>query len=125
MIRTIASVLVSFAIIFALSTFEIIYVQNVFTHFHSILQSLHQKTEDNKVTYEDGKAVKAYWEEKKHLLHVWLPHTALQEVDYQLNEAVGYLYIADYQNAIPKLEVLMTIATTIPASYRIGFGNIF
>ncbi len=125
MIRTLISILVTFGILFGLSTYEIIYVDKVFTHFHKILESLHQKTEDNVVTYEDGKAVKAYWEEKKHVLHVWLPHTALQEVDYQLNEAVGYLYIADYQNAIPKLEILMTIADTIPESYRIGLGNIF
>lgn len=125
MIRTFISMLIALAVIVGLSTYEIFYVQNTFSDFHSILQSLHQKTEDNKVTFEDGKAVTAYWEDKKHTLHVWLPHTSLQEIDYQLNEAVGYLYIGDYKNAIPKLEILMTISTTIPESYTIGLGNIF
>ena len=125
MIKTFISMLITLAIIIGFSTFEIFYVQNTFSHFHSILQSLHQKTEDNQVTYEDGKAVISYWDNKKSTLHVWLPHTSLQEIDYQLNEAVGYLYIGDYKNAIPKLEILMTISTTIPESYSIGVGNIF
>ena len=75
--------------------------------------------------YEDGVAVQTYWREKKKTLHVCLPHTALQEVDYQLDEAVGCLYVKDYDSALPKVEVLLGLSESIPHSYSFNLQNIF
>ena len=124
MIRTIVSVILSFAFIFGLSFYEIYYVESTFSHFHSILEALHQKTEDKVATYEDGTAVQSLWEEQKRTLHVWIPHTAILEVDYQLYDAVGCLYVKDYKSAIPKLEVLMGMCENIPSSYSLRLENI-
>ena len=49
----------------------------------------------------------------------------VEEVDYQLYEAVGYLYIRDYQSAMPKIEVLLGMCENIPQSYTLNFYNIF
>ncbi len=125
MIRTIVSVILSFAFIFGLSFYEIYYVESTFSHFHSILEALHQKTEDKVATYEDGTAVRSYWEDKKYKLHIWLPHTALQEIEYRLDEAVGYLYLDDYKNALPQIKVLLCVSENIPQSYSVNLGNIF
>ena len=125
MVKTIASVLISFAFIFGFSLYEICYVQSTFSDFNAILQTLHQKAEDKIATYEDGTAVRNYWENKKDKLHIWLPHTALQEIEYRLDETVGYLYLNDYKNALPQINVLLCISENIPESYAVNFGNIF
>ena len=124
MVRTICSIFITFAIIFGLSFYEIYYVRNTFVEFHKILDSLYQKTESYTATHEDGTAVRAYWEHEKHTLHVWLPHNMLQEVDYHLDEAIGYLYNDDYANALAQLEVARELSVEIPRSYSLGLQNI-
>ncbi len=125
MIRTIVSIFLSFGIILGLSLYEIYYVKNTFEFFHHVLDSLYQKTESHLATYEDGTAVRSYWEEEKQSLHVWLPHTMLQEVDYHLDEAIGYLYNDDYSNALAQLEVAIELSEEIPRSYALILQNIF
>lgn len=125
MVKTIASILIAFALIFGLSFYEIYYVRTTFQEFHQILDSLYQKTESYTATYEDGTAVRSYWEHEKHTLHVWLPHTMLQEVDYHLDEAIGYLYNDDYANALAQLEVARELSAEIPRSYSLSLQNIF
>ncbi len=125
MIRTIVSIVLSFGLIFGLSFYEIWYVQTTFTRFHKILNTLYQKTESHTATYEDGTSVRYYWEEEKQTLHVWLPHTMLQEVDYHLDEAIGYLYNDDYSNALAQLEVAIELSLEIPRSYSLIPQNIF
>ncbi len=125
MVRTIASILISFALIFGLTFYEIDYVQRVFGAFHTILDTLYQKTESHTATYEDGTSVRYYWEKRKQTLHIWLPHTMLQEVDYHLDEAIGYLYNDDYSNALAQLEVAAELSEEIPRSYALILQNIF
>ncbi len=125
MIKTIASIFLSFGLIFGLSFYEIWYVQKTFRLFNEILNTLYQKTESHTATYEDGTAVRYYWEEEKQTLHVWLPHTMLQEVDYHLDEAIGYLYNDDYSNALAQLEVAIELSMEIPRSYSLIPQNIF
>ena len=125
MVRTISSIFISFAIILGLSVYELYYVRSTFQEFHEILDSLYQKTESHTATYEDGTAVRSYWEHEKQCLHVWLPHAMLQEVDYHLDEAIGYLYNDDYSNALAQLEVARELSLEIPRSYSLGVQNVF
>ena len=125
MIRTLASIFITLALILGVSIYENKHVQKTFTQFESILSSLYEKTEAGEVTYEDGTGVETFWENKKNTLHVWLPHSAILEIDYQLYEAVGYLYVRDYESAIPKIEILLGMCKNIPQSYRFSIENIF
>ena len=125
MVKTVISVILSFALIFGLSFYEVWYVRQTFYEFHEILDSLYQKTESYTATYEDGTAVRSYWENEKRTLHVWLPHTMLQEMDYHLDEAIGYLYNDDYANALAQLEVAREISLELPRSYSLGIQTIF
>ncbi len=124
MIRTIAGLLISLGLLMGVSFYESNRVQTTFARFNEVLQTLYDKTEAKEVTYEDGTAVEKFWENQKNTLHIWLPHTAIQEIDYQLYEAVGYLYVRDYDSAIPKLEILIGMCKNIPQSYRVSFENI-
>lgn len=125
MIRTIVSIFIAFAAIVAFSAYEMWYVHNTFDYFHELLQSLYAKTQLQTVTDEDGNAIHAYWKEEKKKLHVWIPHTALQEIDFQMNEAIGFIYQDNYGDALPKIKVLIGLSEDIPCSYTLNFGNIF
>ncbi len=123
--KTLISIAVTAAIIIALSFWETIYVGNTFQAFEMRLQILLDKTEAKTASYDDGLGVQAFWEKKKHRLHAWVPHTVLHEVDYQMNEAIGFLFLNDYENALPKVKVLLGLSKNIPDGYSLNFGNIF
>ncbi|MBQ8685169.1 MAG: DUF4363 family protein [Clostridia bacterium] len=125
MIRTIVSIVVALGLILGVSLYELYYVNDTFAFFEEALLSLYDKAEAGLATYEDGTAVQTFWEEKKKSLQIWLPHTAIQEVDYQLYEAVGYLYVHDYKSAIPKIEVVLGMCENIPHAYTFSIENIF
>lgn len=125
MVKTLASIFVSLALILGVSAYEIYTVSKIFNTFSDALSALYDKTEDQTATYEDGDAVRSYWKDKKRTLYIWIPHTALENVDYQLNEALGYLYEKKYDDALPKIEVLLGMTEKIPRSYSFSFENIF
>jgi hypothetical protein len=100
-------------------------VQSTFEAFHGELRVLKQKTELGNATYTDGLALRSFWDTKKQVLHVWVPHTALAEIDYQLDEAIGFLYVQDYEAALPKIEVILGLSENVPHGYTLHLGNIF
>ena len=125
MIRTIVSALITLALILGVSIYDIHHVQKTFEVFHGALRSLKSKAELKEATYDDGLALRAYWDTKKRVMHIWVPHTPLAEIDYQLDEAIGYLYVQDYEGAMPNIEVLLGLSENIPDSYTLSLGNIF
>lgn len=125
MVKTLVSVFITLGILIGLSIFELCYVQNSFDEFQELLNSLRQKTISEIATQEDGKVVRQYWDDKKKTMHIWLPHTSLQEIDLQLDEAIAFLYEQEYADALPKIEVVIGLANNIPQSYELTFKNIF
>ena len=125
MIRTLISILITLLIIAGLTFAEIHYVKTTFSEFTARLQVLMDKAFAHTATADDGDAVREFWENKKNSLYIWLPHTALAEIDFQLSEAIGNLYVQDFDSAISKIEVVMCMSEDIPQSYSIGLENIF
>ncbi len=125
MVKTIASILLTLGLIVGSSIYENYHVNKAFERFDGALRALYEKTESGEVTYEDGTAVERIWENNKKTLHIWLPHTSILEIDYQLYDAVGCLYVRDYQSALPKIEIVLAMCENIPQSYRFTFENIF
>lgn len=124
MYKTLASILITLSLIFGVSIYENSRLKKTFSLFNDALTTLYDKTEKENVTYQDGVAIEEFWENKKNTLHIWLPHTAILEIDYQLYEAVGYIYVRDYKSALPKLEILLGMCENIPQSYRFSIENI-
>ena len=125
MIKTVVSIFISFFLVLGIGFYETKKVSETFAFFENTLRALYDKTEEGSATYEDGTAVQTFWEEKKKSLQIWLPHSPLAEVDYQLYEAVGYLYVQDFESALPKIEVLIGMCENIPHSYTLTWENIF
>lgn len=124
MIRTFISILITALLLLFLSIFETHSVQRTFTQFGQVLEGLFEKTEAQQVTYQDGEAVRSLWEDKREMLHVWLPHSAIQEIDLQLSEMIGYLYQENYEDSLAKIEVLISAAKLLPDSYTLQWKNI-
>ncbi len=125
MIRTIVSIILSFTLLICISVWEGTYIENNFSQIESTIKTLYDKTEEGTATHEDGEAVEVFWQEKKHKMHFILPHVAVQQIDFELNEALGYLYQGNFQDALPKMEVLLQITEVIRQNYTLLWGNIF
>ena len=123
--KTFSTIIASLLLLVGLSWIEIYQVGKLFHGFSEVLQGLYKKTEAQVATYEDGRAVKKYWADARKRLYVWIPHTAIDNVDYQLNEALGYLSEENHEDALPKLEVLIELSERVPANYLIQWENIF
>lgn len=123
--RIIPSILITGAILAGFSAFELRYVDKTFDTFYDSLTGIYQKTENCEATHEDGTALQIFWEEKKKILYIWLPHTLIDQVDYHLGEALGYLYQGNFEDSLPKFELLLDMAETIPRAYKILPENIF
>ena len=89
--KTFSTIIASLLLLVGLSWLEIYQVGKLFHGFSEVLQGLYKKTEAQVATYEDGRAVRKYWTDARKRLYIWIPHTAIDNVDYQLNEALGYL----------------------------------
>ena len=125
MIRTTVSIFLALALIVGVSAYELKFVDKSFSDLRQILCSLYEKAEQSTATHEDGIAVQRYWENKKKTLHIWLPHNSIDTVDFQLSEALGYLYEGRYTDALPKIEVLIDMSENIPKTFKLLPENIF
>jgi hypothetical protein len=125
MVKSFLSIIVSFLLIIGAILYEQTHIREIFSTFRTSLISLYQKTENQTASYQDGEAVRMFWDDKKRSLHIWVSHTSIETVDYQLNEALGYLFEGKYDDVLPKIEVLIKIAEKIPKSYAINLQNVF
>ena len=116
MVKSLTAIAVALLILVGAAVFEHLYVSASFSSFHEELLTLYEKTDDGTATDGDAEAVRTAWEARKEKLHVWLPHNDVNRVDDTL---------ADYALAIPKIEILLHLAETLPASYALSLSNIF
>lgn len=125
MVKTLLSVLISFALLASAAIFEHWYVGSTFEKFGAALDALETKVRAESAAREDAEAVRTLWEADKKNLHAVIPHNDIAQVDYWLGEAVSCIETQTYPDALSRLEVLETICRQIPLAYRITFENIF
>lgn len=125
MVKTLLSVLISFALLASAAAFEHFYVGSTFEKFGAALDALETKVRAESAAREDAEAVRTLWEADKKNLHAVIPHNDIAQVDYWLGEAVSCIETQTYPDALSRLEVLETICRQIPLAYRITFENIF
>lgn len=102
-----------------------IYLNRQFDEFHTALETLYKKVENETANREDGYAVRSLWTDKKSKLHIFVPHNDISYIDYWLSEACGLIYCGEYELALGKLEVLQEIAKNLPGGYSLKLENIF
>ena len=124
MIKCIVSIICASIILFAGAVFENIYVQNNFNDFHSVLEVLYQKVDEQVALEDDVYAVQQNWLSKKKVLHAFIPHNEIKEVDLWLSESATLVRDKEWKDAISKIEVLKELAEQIPRTFMITLDNI-
>lgn len=125
MVKSLAAIAAALLILTGLAVFEHLYTRESFDAFGAELQTLYQKADAEEATESDAEAVRLAWEARKEKLHIVLPHGDVNRFDDVLSEAVRLIAEREYALALPKLEVLIHLAETLPSSYAPSLANIF
>ena len=124
MVRSIVSMLCVAIILTAGAIYETNFVQRQFNEFHTVLEVLYLKVDDQTATQDDVYAVQKNWLDKKRFLHAFIPHNEIKEVDLWLSEAVTLVRDKEWKDAISKIEVLKELAEQVPRTFQITLDNI-
>ena len=125
MVRSIVSMLCVAIILTAGAIYETNFVQRQFNEFHTVLEVLYLKVDDQTATQDDVYAVQKNWLDKKRFLHAFIPHNEIKEVDLWLSETVTLVRDEKWEDAISKLEVLKELAEQIPKTFSVKLQNLF
>lgn len=124
MVKTIITIICSALIIAGSAIYESNFVARQFNEFHAVLSVLYDKVDGETATQDDVYAVQKNWIEKKHVLHIFIPHSEIKEVDLWLSEAATLVRDKEWHDAISKIEVLKELSEQIPMSFKITLENI-
>ncbi len=125
MVKTIISMLCAFVILIAGAIYECDFVNRQFVELHTVLEILYDKVDNHTATQDDVYAVQNNWIEKKKVLHVFIPHNEIKEIDLWLSESATLVRDKEWSDAISKIEVLKELAEQIPKTFRLSLENLF
>lgn len=125
MVKSIIYTLVATALCFGVFFGTQYFIVRNLGQFHTALEMLYDKIEEETATREDAYAVRNLWTDKKSKLHIFIPHNDISYVDYWLSEACALIYRDEYDLALGKIEVLLEITRNLPDAYSVKLENIF
>ena len=124
MVKSIYSIIIAVAILLFAGIGEQIYLKNVFAEIHEDFVMAYQKIENGDASSDDVNAIKTKWIAKKNVLHLFISHNDIKEMDLWLSEAVAYLKLGKNDESISKMEVAINLCEQIPKHYLIRLENI-
>lgn len=96
-----------------------------FDEFQAQLDAVQIKIEQNQCSAEDIDKILDWWQKKKNIMHTYIPHTEIRDIDNWLVEMRTYLVQGETEHALAKLSVVQDISESIPNAFAITPGNIF
>ena len=124
MVKTLVSLLLALAILVGGEIFESFFVEKQFNEFTVALESLYEKADEKEITKEDVLAVQKNWISKKRVLHMFIPHNEIKEIDLWLSEAVSFAKSENFEEVLSKIEVLLEMCEQIPNTFKLKPENI-
>ena len=103
MLKTLVSLLLALAILVGGEIFESFFVEKQFNEFTVALESLYEKADEKEITKEDVLAVQKNWISKKRVLHMFIPHNEIKEIDLWLSEAVSFAKSENFEEVLSKI----------------------
>lgn len=125
MVKTILSIVLSLGILLGICIFEGSFIYKTVHGVEVSLIQLESKTKAKTATKEDALKVEAKWQDVKKVLHIFVPHNDIGYIDYWLGEAISYIESQNYDHALSKIQVLISIFEQIPEVYSLSLQNIF
>ena len=125
MVKTVWSIIISVAILVLGGVAEQFYLEKTFDELHGDFVMAYQKIDDETATPNDVLAINTKWLSKKQFLHYFISHNDIKEMDLWISETVAYLKLGNFEEAISKMDVAISLCEQIPKNYLIRFENIF
>lgn len=124
MVKTLISMIFVGIILLAGVLYENDFVNRQFIEMHEVLEVLYEKVDDQSATQDDVYAVQKNWIEKKKVLHIFIPHNEIKEIDLWLSESATLVRDKEWSDAISKIEVLKELTEQIPKTFRLSWENL-
>lgn len=124
MVKSIITMLCAAVIIASSAIFEGNFIHRQFSEFHGVLEVLYDKVDDKTATIDDVYAVQKNWLDKKRVLHVFIPHNEIKEIDLWLSESATLVRDKAWQDAVSKIEVLKELTEQIPKTFVLSWENV-
>lgn len=124
MVKSLVSMLCALAVLIAGSIYETRFVEKQFAEFDVVLDELYEKVDSEQAVKDDVLAVQKNWLDKKKVLHIFIPHNDIKEIDLWLSEAVTLVRDKEWKDAISKIEVLKELSEQIPKTFKVSFENV-
>lgn len=124
MVKTFISTIICALIIVVGAIFESNFIQRQFDEFNQVLTVLYQKIELETAVDQDVYSVQKNWLDKKKILHAFIPHNEIKEIDLWLSESITLVKDKEWKDALSKIEVLIDLSEQIPKTFLLSFENV-
>lgn len=124
MVKTLISILVVSILLIVGSIYENDFINRQFDELNTVLVVLYDKIDSETATQDDVYAVQKNWLSKKKILHIFIPHNEIKEIDLWLSESATLVRDKEWKDAISKIEVLIELTEQIPKTFVLSLENI-
>ena len=124
MVKTIISICVVSLLLLVGSIYENNFINRQFDELNTVLVVLYDKIDNETATQDDVYAVQKNWLSKKKVLHIFIPHNEIKEIDLWLSESATLVRDKEWKDAISKIEVLIELTEQIPKTFVLSLENI-
>lgn len=124
MVKTFISILVVSLLLIVGSIYENDFINRQFDELTTVLTVLYDKIDSETATQDDVYAVQKNWLSKKKVLHIFIPHNEIKEIDLWLSESATLVRDKEWKDAISKIEVLIELTEQIPKTFMLAWENI-
>lgn len=124
MVKSIVSVIIAISLILGGAVLENRFVRKQFDEFNIVLDTFYEKVENKTANKQDAIAVQKSWIEKKKVLHIFIPHNDIKEVDLWVTETISLTEYEKFEDVLSKIDVLKELCIQIPNTFEIEFANI-
>ena len=125
MVKSIVSIAICLALIVGGAVFEHSFVNRQFEEFTCVVDSLYEKTQAETANKQDVAAAQECWRKKKEVLHIFIPHNDIREMELWLAETLSLISFEKYEDALSKMDVLKELCDQIPKTYSVSIANLF
>lgn len=117
-------VLVLLLLILGLGIFELVYLNNTFTTFTAKMEEFLEKNQNDSLSVADIDNVLEFWNEKKKVLHLFINHAEISNIDNNLFLAKGYLENERFFDAESSLMVVYETVKDIMFNFGFNIQNL-
>ena len=124
MVKSILSVIITLSLIIFGAFIESFYVKKSFKELNQIAIVCQHKADEQTLSSNDTNLLQNTFLRKRKLLHVFIPHTEIKEMELWISESVKCAKDLNYQDASLKLEVVIELTEQIPNNFKLTLQNI-